>query len=205
MTVVNGYCEVDELREQFDDAAAALPTALLERAINATSRAIDRFTGRRFWQDPTATVRTFRPTYCWRANVDDISTTAGLVVKVDATIDGTYSTTWTLGTDYALRPANAIADGEPYWQIWPASGVSFPTSSAAFDALQVTAKFGWPAIPPEVNLACILRSASLFKRRESIDGVRGFGDFGVVRISRQMDPDVADLLSPFMHVEALMA
>lgn len=198
------YASVEELRAQFSDDSQNLPEALLQRALKAASRAIDDYTGRRFWQDPTAVARTFAPRYCDRADVDDISTTSGLIVAVDSGLDGTYASTWTLGSDFVLRPSNATVLGRAYNRIVLLSGVTFPASDGR-DVLRITAKWGWPVIPDQVNEACILRAASLFKRRESIDGVSGFGDFGVVRISGRMDPDVAALLNPFCRVEALMA
>jgi hypothetical protein len=203
MTITNGYATDEELREQFDDGGSILPEALLHRAINATSRAIDDYCDRRFWQDQTVVARTYRPEHPTMAWVDDISTSTGLVVKVDSGMDGTFATTWTLNSEFVLRPGNAAADGRPWFQVVAVDGNTFYCS--ARDTLQVTAKFGWAAIPDEVNQACILRAAALFKRRESIDGVRGFDSFGVVRISNRRDPDVVELLQGFVRTDRMVA
>lgn len=194
------YATVEELREHFDDTIDALSDALLVRALKATSRGINDFCGRRFWQDPVVVTRTYRPEDGELAWVDDISTTTGLSIATDTNGDGTFSTTWS-ASDYQLQPRNANADGPAYawWRIAAIDRYRFPTAGLR-DTLQVTARFGWSAIPDEVNLACILRAAALFKRKETIDGVRGVSEFGVVRISTKRDPDVADLLHNFIKI-----
>ncbi len=200
MTVTNGYCTLAQLREHFDDDGTILPTALAERAINATSRAIDLFCGRRFWADSVVAVRKYRPEDGYVAWVDDISTTTGLIVETDSTGDGTYATTWA-STDYELQPLNADADGQAYawWRVHAVDRYLFPLAGKV-PPLRVTAKFGWSAIPDGVEQACILRAAQIFKRRESVSGVAGFDGFGAVRISRKRDPDVADLLDDFVKI-----
>lgn len=200
MAVTNGYATVAELREHFGDAGSALTTALLERAINATSRAIDRFTGRRLWMDGTAQAKVYRPRDSDVAWVDDIATTTGLVIKTDTAGDGTFATTWA-STDYQLEPLNAETESVAYawWRISAIDRYTFPVH-ALRTTLQVTAKFGWSAVPDEVNEACLLRAASIFKRKEAVFGVAGFGQFGDVRITRK-DPDVMDLLHPYIKLK----
>lgn len=200
MAITNGYCTLTQLREQFDDDGTVLPTNLAERAVNAVSRAIDRFCGRRFWQDADVVTRVYRPDLDDLAWVDDISTTTGLVIKTDSTGDGTYATTWA-STDYELGPLNADSDGGAYawWRIAAVDRYLFPTSGKAAP-LQVTARFGWSAIPEQVEQACILRAAQVFKRRESITGVAGVNGFGPIRISRSRDPDVAAMLDDFLKL-----
>jgi hypothetical protein len=63
--------------------------------------------------------------------------------------------------------------------------------------VRVTAVYGWPAVPAEVNMATVIQASRLFKRLDAPLGVMGFGDMGVVRVSRYADPDVEQLLSPF--------
>jgi hypothetical protein len=196
--LTNAYCTEEQLREQFDDDGSILPSNILERAINATSRSIDEHCHRRFWQDPTAVARTYSPEFRDRAWVDDISTTTGLIVQTGSG-DGTFDTAWILGSDFRLEPRNASANGGAYaWtRIVALNGRQF-TISDTLETLQVTARFGWSEIPPGVEQACILRAAAIFKRRESVSGVAGFDGFGVVRISTRMDPDVVELLRPFV-------
>lgn len=202
MTITNGYCTDVELRNWFRDAGTSLNATDVDRAINATSRAIDLFCGQRFWQDATVQTRIYRPDLADIAWTAPISTRTGLIIKTDSGNDGTYATTWAT-TDYELQPLNADADGQAYawWRIHATDRYAFPTTGKAAP-LQVTARFGWSAIPDNVNQACILRAASIYKRNESISGVEGFDGFGAVRISRKRDPDVADLLDDFIRLSA---
>lgn len=194
MTITNGYITEIELRGHFKDAGDKLDTVLVERAISATSRAIDRHCGRHFWVDATVTTRTYRPDCDDIAWVHDISSTTGLVIKTDTGGDGSWSTTWA-ATDYELEPEDAAVDGWPWWRIRAVDRYEFLTTNRRRH-LQVTALFGWPAVPEDVKEAAILRAAAIFKRKEAPFGVAGFGEFGVVRIGRA-DPDVVELLGPY--------
>ncbi len=205
MSLTNAYCGVDDVRSQLGDDGKRLDQALLERAINAASRAVDRYCSRRFWRDASVTTRVYRATDGRSVWTDDISGTTGLVVATDPGGDGTYETAWTLGTDYAVEPLSddAVAAGDvvtPYafWRLAAVgTRVFFPRSSVGFPAVQVTARFGWSAVPDDVVMAAVLRAVALYKRKDAPHGVAGFGDFGAVRLSRQ-DPDVVALLGPYV-------
>lgn len=204
MALVNAYVTVAEVRRQFTDSNLKLDDTLLERAANATSRAIDRFCGRKFWQDADVVARVYRPREPYHVFVDDISTDTGLIVKTDTTGNGTYDTTWD-AADYDLEPRNAdvVASGDTgdpfaWWQITAIDGKTFPLH-ARRSTLQVTAKWGWSAVPDDVQEAAIIKAASLFRRKDAPFGVAGFGEFGAVRISPRGDPDVVELLQPYQR------
>jgi hypothetical protein len=63
--------------------------------------------------------------------------------------------------------------------------------------VKVTGVWGWPAVPAAISQATILQAARHFKRYDSPLGVAGFGDFGVVRVSRFLDADVQMLVEPY--------
>lgn len=202
MALVNGYCTTQDLRDHFGDPGTSLPVAQLERAINASSRAIDAWCGRRFWLDAAVAVRTYRPNDLGCAYVDDIGDRTGVIVKTGT--DGvTFPTTWA-ATDYVLEPRNAgivgsgsTADAYALWEIVAISGRTFPVHPYR-PTLQVTAKFGWSSVPPDVVEACIIKAAGLFKRKDAPFGVAGFDGFGNVRISGN-DPGVVDLLRAYRN------
>ena len=108
MAIVNGYCTQNELK-QF----VGIPTTdtaddtLLDDAINAASRQIDAYCGRYFYQDDSVSARVFFADHPYNLNVDDISTTTGLIVKYDDTDDGTYEVT-VPSTDYQVLPLNGV-------------------------------------------------------------------------------------------------
>lgn len=200
MAVTNGYCTVDQLREHLADGSSTLTAALLERAINASSRAIDKHCGRRFWQDSSTADRSYIVQHSDYVFIDDISTRTGVVVKT-GTDGATFPTTLTVDSDYILEPRNADKyasasfDAYAFWQVRMLDTTL--TVDPRRPTLQVTARHGWSAVPAEVEGACLLKSVSLFKRKDTPYGVAGFDGFGAVRITRA-DPDVMDLLSPFV-------
>lgn len=201
MAIVNGYITEAQLREQLGDAGTVLTSALLQRAVNATSRAVDNYTGRRFWKDASPTARTYRVRDLEIAWVDDISTTSGLIVQTDDNLDNSWSTTWTLGTDFDLEPENADTKGPAYawWRIKAIGTKTFPRSRLR-RTLKVTSTGGWSAIPDEIEQASIIKASSLFQRKDAPFGVAGFGEFGPVRITRR-DPDVIELLNDFIRYD----
>ncbi|WP_435111877.1 hypothetical protein [Nocardiopsis synnemataformans] len=218
MAVVNGYCSTQDLRDHLSDPGTKMDEALLERAVNAASRAVDRYCGRRFWQDPEPAVRHYRAEDAIEIDVNDIATTTGLAVATDDDGDGVYENTWTLDEDYVLEPENADADGEAYawWRLAAVGARRFPVplTGRTLDSrglravrdrrrrIQVTATFGWSQVPDDVEQATILKAAQLARRKDAPFGVAGFGDFGVVRIGRY-DPDVVGLLHPFVRIGLL--
>jgi hypothetical protein len=207
MTVTNGYCSVNDIKEHIDDTDfSTVPTALIERAINAVSRAIDRYCGfpkRKFWLDPSVTVRSYVVYEYGCVWVHDIGSTVGLIVATDGAGDGTYSTVWST-SDYRLEPSDAdqLGTAYAYWKIVALGSRYFPMSYQNRPTLRVTARHGWSAIPDEVSQACVIRATSIIKRKDAPFGVAGFGEFGTSVRIRAEDPDVADLLSPFRRYEA---
>lgn len=209
MALINAYCSIGDVRGQLKDGNARLDEPLLERAINASSRAVDTWCSgalgvaapRRFWRDSSPTARVWAaetPDTVWTM---DFATTDGLIVQTDDDDDGIFETTWTIGVDFQVEPLNGgvAAPGDTpapaaFWRI-VAVGTrrQFPVY-ARRAGVQVTAPYGWSSEPDEVKAATILKSVSLFSRKDAPFGVAGINDFGPVRITRT-DPDVIDLLS----------
>jgi hypothetical protein len=198
--VPENYIDPEELAEWLGDSSGKLPAAILARACEATSRAIDLWCGQRFYLDASATARLYRPRAADVLRVDPIGSATGLAVATDTTGDGTFVTVWA-SSDYQLEPLNADADGTPYswWELAAIGDYTFPVTTTSRRPLaQVTARWGWSDQPADVGLAGLIKATSLFKRKDAPYGVAGFGDFGAVRISKK-DPDVIALLSPFVR------
>jgi hypothetical protein len=194
MAITNGYCTLAEVKaalritDNIDDT-------LLENAVEAASRRIDGECSRRFYIDATTSARKYAANRSAFVFVDDIATTTGLVVKVDDTFSGAYSTTLTVGTDYQTEPMNAAAQNEPI-TLLRALNAGFPVENNGRALIEVTAKWGWPAIPDAIREAAVLLAARQFKRLDSPLGVAGFGDLGAI-VVRRIDPDVAAMVAPY--------
>lgn len=202
MTITNGYATLAEARAELANYVTADTTddTRIEMAVEAASRQIDNHTGRRFWQDATVTAREFYADDAYCVTVDDISTVTGLLVKADDNDDGTFETSYTITTDFILLPANA-ADGSPvrpYTEVRLVSGATFPRSSSGRPGAQVTAKFGWPAVPTDVKRACLIQTVMLFKAADAAFGALQFGADGIgLRIPSRLHPLAEALLEGY--------
>lgn len=193
MTITNGYCTLAELKAVLR-IVDSVDDTLLEARISEASRVIDQHCDRRFYADAAATERLFVSLDGDTVFVDDISSTTGLVIKTDSAGDGTYATTLT-SSEYQLEPLNTLSKGEPVRRLHAIVTGTFPTTTAPA-GVQVTAKWGWPAVPDPVRSACILLAGRLVKRGDSLLGVAGFGDLGAITV-RAIDPDVERMLRPY--------
>jgi hypothetical protein len=165
--------------------------------LDAASRKVDEFCGRRFYLDVDANqVRYYSPDDPYTLRVDDISVITTL--KSDDAGDGTFENTWTLNTDYVREPLNAASDLEPWSKlcVHPSGAHFFPTGFPR--SVELTGQFGWPAVPSPVRMATKMVAHRFLKRlREAPHGVVGFGMDGAVVRMMSIDPDVEDLLTPY--------
>ncbi|MCG3770624.1 MAG: hypothetical protein JW384_01774 [Nitrosomonadaceae bacterium] len=188
MAVVNGYATLVEAKS-FLSISDSVDDTLLENMIEAASRSIDRIGNRRFYLDSTASARQYRVSSPVILYTDDIGTTTGLIVQTDDDGDGVFETTLTLNTDYIMDPLTALSLGRPFTQITIVStSNTFPIFPGLFQnglrpGVQVTAKFGWPSVPDDINQACLILTADLYKRKDSPGGILGLGDLGAIRMS----------------------
>lgn len=166
---------------------------LLNKALAGATRRINEHCGRPgtgFNLEPTPTARVFEARDAEYLSVDDIASLTGFSVSTGQV--GSF-TNAVPTTDFETRPLNAFAVGRPievlrhYWAFWP----TWPSMR-----VQVTAQYGWPAVPDDVVQACLIQAARLFRRKDSPDGVANAGDFGPIRVGR-VDPDVEDLLTTY--------
>ena len=202
MTLSNCYTTLDAVKDELGRSDVS-NDARIEAAINAASRQIDDYTGRRFWQDPSVVAREFHADdytelHSSVEQVLDISTTTGLIVKLDTADTGTFSTTLTINTHFILTPANAGDDGEPLTGIRLVdSPNSFPMSSSGRPGVQITAKFGWASVPDPVNQACLIQSVLLYKATDAALGGLSFGDGAFLRVRGGLNPIAQSLVERY--------
>lgn len=186
MELSHAYATEDDLREQLGDGQGRLADTMLKRALNAASRAIDNHTRDQFYADDTPTLRRFEADNCRQLLLKpSIATTTGLVIASEGA-------NWATA-DYRLQPLDKASG-------WSAIGIDPVTGGRRFRLgyiVDVTARWGWLTVPPEVEQACLLKATTLFSRKDAPFGVATFGDFAAVRITRQ-DPEVLELLSTYV-------
>lgn len=200
MAITRGYTTLTEVKNILritDD----VDNALLETCIEAASRQIDTHCERVFTTS-TAT-RKYVPNDSYVVQIDDLVSLTSLKSSSDA--DGVYDITWG-ASDYQLEPLNGLSGGSytPYTQIRAVGDYLFPTvnfpDSQGEATVEVAGVFGYgTAIPTDVKQACNLLAIRQYKRYDSPLGVAGFGEIGVVRVSR-VDPDIESLLGPYRKI-----
>jgi hypothetical protein len=200
MVMTHRYASLSEVK-----AAAritdTIDDVLLETAIESSSRDIDAYTERVFFNTgATAVTRVYIPENIYLLETDDIISVTS--IKSDTTGEGGFDLTWT-ATDYQLEPLNGIAGGitTPFTRIRAIGSKLWPIYeprdiNAGQASVQIVARFGFSSIPSAIKQATILASLRAYKRYESPTGVLGFSDVGVVRIGR-LDPDVERLIQPY--------
>lgn len=211
MAISNGYCTLNEIKARAGIGLAGTDTVddtMLELAVEAASREIDQWCRRRFWLDGSTSARTYRVPGRRSLHPDDVvyvhdftPATAPTIVSDDDD-DGTFETTWVSGTDYVLEPLNADEfESGAKWMIRLVGSRTLRPVSSGRPQLQVTAKWGWPAVPTAVKQACMIVAFDLFKSKDAPFGVAGTNDFGVLRIKD--NPQAEALLAPYRRVSGL--
>jgi len=185
------YAGVPVLSTEHDDS--------LTQALTSTSRGIEDVCHRQFNDaGAPATARVYYPERSGRLVVDDFHTTTGLIIKSATDPDsGVFDDTWD-AADYELRPLNGVIGGRsgwPYNRIHPTATRLFPQSARRAPA-QVTARWGWAAVPAPVKQACIIVALEAWKLKDAPLGVAGVGEMGVIRV--RGNPIAMQKLGPYI-------
>ena len=201
MSISNGYATLLDVKQALritDD----LDDSLLALSIEAASRQIDGYCERVFYEQEAVT-RVYVPRDSFLVEIDDLVTLTTLKTSSGGV---TFDITWSAG-DYQLEPLNGRSGGldTPFTQIRAIGSYLFPVwepsnVNAQEATVQIVGTFGWATVPTAVKQATILLAMRQFKRYDSPLGVAGFGDLGAIRVSRFLDPDVAQLVEPYRRM-----
>ena len=106
------------------------------------------------------------------------------------------------GTAYAadtftLEPENGVVDGEPGWPFWRIYGDDLS------GRVEVTATWGWAAVPAPVVEAAYMTAIEIYKMRDAPFGVQGMTDFGLIRI--RDNARTSSLLNPYRRHAVVVA
>lgn len=202
MAIGDPYASPTIYRAAVDKKAISEDVDELERQLKAVSRYLDRKL--RMGRDGfnvVAAAEDRRYDGNGKAKLwlpDDISTATGLVLKVDLNADYDYGDadeTLTLDADFWVGPDNADkgAEPEPYqWvEVHPNSGklAAWPEQRKA---LEITAKWGWPAVPEAIVQAVIVVTHTL-RDLEASTGLRLEAIDNIVQVTPRLSGLVRDL------------
>ena len=196
------YVDKDDLKAYIGLTGTAQDNNI-DTAIDSACRLIDSICGRKFSQDESVVVKTFTPKSSIYLDTPDISTTTGLIVKLDDNDDGTFETTLTLNTDYIVEPTNPrvikITGGTTYYEPYNKITILDTRSSERFDPsiknnIQITAKWGYSAVPEDIKTATLIQALRYFKRKDTPFNTYGDVNTGVSELFSRLDPDVQTIL-----------
>lgn len=189
------YVSVDDLRAYLN-IGDPLDDDLVAAVSAAAQNIVDQHCGRQFNDAGTTSARVYAPDGRF-VHVDDFSTTSGLAVAIGS--NGSFTETLTINTDFHLEPLNGIVSGVtgwPYKRIVTSGRCMYPGPT-----VQVTARWGWAAVPDGVQTAVKIQAASVLDRRNSPNGTIGTGDFIFEMRRAKLDPTVLMLLQPYVRTE----
>ena len=202
MAMGDPYATLPELKARFSIENDTRSDAALIAALEAASRGIESVCDRQFNRVDVASARIYRSDFYSFANVDDFYTTTDLVIATDEDGDGVFEQTWT-AADYQLEPLNGINEGQTGWPFSKLRTVGARGFRCGWRAsLQVTARWGWTAVPAPVRDACLIVAGELFKLKEAPFGVAGFTDYGAVRVRE--NPVAMKQLSPYVRYKVMV-
>ena len=202
MPITNGYASLNQVKAALR-ISDTVDDSLLEMAVESASRLIDGYCGRSFFSQGTA-VRVYSPDNPYVVQIDDISS-GTVTVKTSSDADMNFDITWK-PTDIQLEPLNGRTEGQawPYTRIRAVGDYLWPSDEYGEATVQLTATFGWPGgVPTNVTQAAVIQASRIFKRLDSPLGVAGFGELGAIRVSRGLDPDVAQLVEPYRKMSGI--
>lgn len=187
MAITNGYATLAELKARLD-MTGTQDDPVLEQVIEAASRQVDGWCGRAFASGSGAR-RLTADTWNLLILPDDLHSLTAIAVDTDG--DRVYETMWAL-TDIDASPYPG-----PYQVLRPRNGRIFPTHSYA---VEITGAWGFGAdVPAPIREATLLQATRLFKRKDAPFGVTGSPEHGQLQTISRVDPDVKELLAPFVR------
>lgn len=187
------YVSADELKKTMSMLQTTFADADFRNAAAAATQAIDNYCGRTFKPHVGAdTQRIYTARSDEFVPIHDLQDVPSLL-----SING--DTTAVLATDYWLEAVPAAYPGPPYAAL---RKITRTFSRGVPQAVKVTGKWGWPAVPaPITSAASIIASRLLRRQREAPFGILPFGDQGEAMRLTQADPDVKFLLTPYRRVD----
>lgn len=201
MTITNGYCTLAELKASVVANATttdATRDAIMEAVIEAASRAIDRRTGRRFFADSADVTRYYNAWDEYTVYPEDL-----ISITTLSTDDGTraYATTIT-SSEYELWPYNATLlqpEQEPYQRISLIPHTLSNTFYTGDRGVKIVGKFGWPAVPKPIYMACLLQSHRYYSRLKTPLGVSASGALGEIKVEiPALDSDITRTIAHYI-------
>lgn len=193
--IVNGYADLVTLKARLNIGDGE-DDATLDALVTAVSRQIEDYTAHRFYATAATRVYTsVSPTCLLLPRGHDLLSVSALTTDEDG--DRVYEVTWD-ADDYDLCPANAPADGLPYWQVqtrWRGEHY-FPCGVPR--GVRIAGTWGYSSSTPAVvQEACLLQCQMAFQQGlTSGSPASGTGEYAQTLIGVGLHPFVRRMLDP---------
>jgi hypothetical protein len=200
------YCSAEELKSRLringtsDDTEIAL-------AVAAASRGIDLYCDRYFFRGTDT--RTYVPDDLYSVCTDDFVSVTTLNTDPAGTAaqGSTFPVSWPASA-YQPWPYNPGNVGEtwPYTKLLAVGSLTFPwiapRALLRADRVQLTAVYGWPAVPQAVRTSALITASELFRSKD-MPGGQVPGEFAAAII--RGNPIVMQLLGAYQRHPFLAA
>src|SRR5688572_10954787 len=201
MALGDPYVSATQLKAYLGIADTADDTRITD-ACASISRDIENYCQghreRQFNDAGSASTREFEPCGGLWLEVDDFSTLTGLVVKYDSAGDGTFATTIS-ATNYKAYPLNGRLNAQT-WAFYKIKAINHTWATSQL--YQVTARWGWSAVPAPVYEAAKILGNETFGLQGARFGVAGYDQFGPIRV--RDSPMAKSKLNPYRREAVLV-
>lgn len=157
------YVDTDEVKKTLGVVGSDFLDDELDNAALAMSAGIDMALGRSFGKDGDDVARIFTALDPRCLTINDLAELTTL--KTDEDADGVFERTWA-DTDLMLGPLNSDVEGLPWTRIdvTRLGRYRFPRD---LGAIEITGKWGWPSVPPQIGEACwiLIEQLNIRKRK----------------------------------------
>ena len=200
MALGDPYCTLAQLKDRLGIGVSdTVDDLTLNDALDGASRGIEAECHRQFNDAGTESSRVFSPISSGIVRVDDFQSSAGLTIATDPGADGGFEITWA-AAGYQLHPLNGVVNGQTGWpyskiRVTLATGLYFPCTGRA--SVQVTARWGWAAVPKPIKIATLILAEDLSKLKDLPFGSGGYGEWG--RIKARENPNVLLRIAPYIR------
>lgn len=127
--------------------------------------------------------------------IDDIQDVTGITITNTASPNAPIDLTANFNRGW---PYNAISKGKPFIAFEFLAGTVMPFQEGSID---ITANWGWTAVPDTIVNACLIQASRFYKRRDAPFGVAGSDQMGnSLRLLAKVDPDVAVMVSSYSRI-----
>ena len=202
--MANDYCSSSDVVTQLPESGLSSTTdydVQLGVLCTAASRFIDKEVGRWpgfFYPSTDDETRYFDGNGEQELDIDPVVSITSLSVSEEGSYSSSDYTAWTENTDFFSWPYNSV--DQPIRRVIVDPNGSKLNWTRFKKALKVTGVFGYSATVPEIiQFACVAQVVRWYmKAKQAWQDGSANPDLGMMVYAKRLDPDIKEMLWPFM-------